>query len=281
MTQPAPGTLAEGNLYVDAQSKQVWYGVPAGIDATQSILLSDIVAEYAAIAAAQAAAAVYTDGQVALRALLAHTHAISDVTGLAAALAAAQGVPAGCILMWSGAIVNIPAGWVICDGTNGTPNLLDRFIVGAGNTYNVGNTGGAISYAGLTSSNNGHSHGGVTGSHVLTLPETPAHIHLVNDSGHTHTLTDPGHHHDFPGKTAADLVNGGESFAYAADATRTTFDAVTGVTAQSAITGISLQSAGGGGGHTHTIATEPAHDHTIGVPTRPPYYALAYIQKLP
>lgn len=37
---------------------------------------------------------------------------------------------------------DIPCGWVICDGNNGTPNLINRFIVGAGNTYNVGDTGG-------------------------------------------------------------------------------------------------------------------------------------------
>jgi len=49
--------------------------------------------------------------------------------------------------MWSGTIANIPAGWVICDGNNGTPDLTGRFIVHAdadsGGTYNPGNTGGA------------------------------------------------------------------------------------------------------------------------------------------
>ena len=49
---------------------------------------------------------------------------------------------AGCIVIWSGAIVNIPAGYQICDGTNGTPDLRDRFVVGAGSTYNPGDTGG-------------------------------------------------------------------------------------------------------------------------------------------
>lgn len=54
-------------------------------------------------------------------------------------------VPTGGIIMWSGSIGAIPAGYVICDGTNGTPDLRDRFIVGAGNSYSVGNTGGFVS----------------------------------------------------------------------------------------------------------------------------------------
>jgi hypothetical protein len=55
----------------------------------------------------------------------------------------ATSLPAGIILLWSGSIVSIPPGWAICDGTGGTPDLRDRFIVGSGTTYNPGNTGGA------------------------------------------------------------------------------------------------------------------------------------------
>lgn len=51
-------------------------------------------------------------------------------------------VPIGLISMWSGAIQNIPLGWVLCNGQNGTPDLRDRFIVGAGNKYLIGDTGG-------------------------------------------------------------------------------------------------------------------------------------------
>jgi hypothetical protein len=47
--------------------------------------------------------------------------------------------------MWSGSIGSIPTGYVICNGSNGTPDLRDRFVVGAGNTYAVGNTGGFTS----------------------------------------------------------------------------------------------------------------------------------------
>lgn len=53
-----------------------------------------------------------------------------------------NGIPAGVICMWSGASTAIPAGWALCNGTMGTPDLRDRFIVGAGHGYNVGDTGG-------------------------------------------------------------------------------------------------------------------------------------------
>jgi len=51
-------------------------------------------------------------------------------------------IPIGGIIMWSGAINQIPSGWALCNGQNGTPNLQDRFIVGAGNSYSRGSTGG-------------------------------------------------------------------------------------------------------------------------------------------
>ncbi len=54
-------------------------------------------------------------------------------------------VPVGGILMWSGATTSIPAGWHLCDGTTGTPDLRDRFVVGAGRTYNPGVAGGQTS----------------------------------------------------------------------------------------------------------------------------------------
>jgi hypothetical protein len=52
-------------------------------------------------------------------------------------------IPYGMIMMWSGDLSEIPAGWRLCNGGNGTPNLVDRFIVGAGSGYGVGVTGGA------------------------------------------------------------------------------------------------------------------------------------------
>ena len=52
-------------------------------------------------------------------------------------------VPIGGIINWSGAIVDIPDNWQLCDGTGGTPDLRNEFVVGAGDTYAVDDTGGA------------------------------------------------------------------------------------------------------------------------------------------
>lgn len=52
------------------------------------------------------------------------------------------GVEKGTVFPWYGEISNIPYGFALADGKNGTPNLSDRFLVGAGKSYNVGATGG-------------------------------------------------------------------------------------------------------------------------------------------
>jgi microcystin-dependent protein len=72
----------------------------------------------------------------------------------------------GMIMMFSGAAA--PSGWAFCNGTNGTPDLRDRFIVGAGSTYTQGDTGGAASV-------------------TLTTAQLPVHKHTITDPGHTHS----------------------------------------------------------------------------------------------
>jgi microcystin-dependent protein len=78
--------------------------------------------------------------------------------------AVAGPVPIGGIIMWSGSIASIPAGWAICNGANGTPNLQDRFIVGAGSGYTVNNTGGNASTTLSTNEMPSHNHNGFTGA---------------------------------------------------------------------------------------------------------------------
>ena len=51
----------------------------------------------------------------------------------------------GMIILWYGDTSNIPGGWVLCNGQNGTPDLRDRFVIGAGNNFNPGDTGGSNS----------------------------------------------------------------------------------------------------------------------------------------
>jgi hypothetical protein len=64
----------------------------------------------------------------------------------------------GVIAMWSGSLDKLPPSWCLCDGTNGTPDLRDKFVVGAGGGYTVGAKGGSI-HQKLTEANlPSHSH---------------------------------------------------------------------------------------------------------------------------
>lgn len=96
--------------------------------------------------------------------------------------AAATPIPTGCILMWSGSIGSIPSGWALCNGSNGTPDLRDRFVVGAGSTYAVDASGGSadaivVSHT-HTINDPGHTHNGLSG----------VYINLVGDSSGTYTF---------------------------------------------------------------------------------------------
>ena len=65
-----------------------------------------------------------------------------NLYGIIGTTGTVSAVPSGGIIMWSGSIGSIPSGYYLCNGQNGTPNLQDSFVVGSGNTYAVGNTGG-------------------------------------------------------------------------------------------------------------------------------------------
>lgn len=87
----------------------------------------------------------------------------------------------GMIMMWSGSIASIPSGWYLCDGNNSTPDLRNRFVVGAGDTYSVDGTGGS------------------------------ADATLVSHT-HTATVTDPGHTHEWGYTTESDDDGFGGSY---------------------------------------------------------------------
>lgn len=79
----------------------------------------------------------------------------------------------GMIMLWSGSSASIPSGWLLCDGTNSTPDLRNRFVVGAGSTYAVGATGGSAD--------------AIVVSHTHTATVTdPGHTHTVSDDNGTH-----------------------------------------------------------------------------------------------
>ena len=73
---------------------------------------------------------------------------LDNISGIVTTQAATAAIPSGTIIIWSGAINAIPSGYYLCNGSNGTPDLRDKFVVGAGNSYAVGataNTSGVVS----------------------------------------------------------------------------------------------------------------------------------------
>jgi hypothetical protein len=121
--------------------------------------------------------------------------------------ASAPTLPSGVIVIWSGSTGSIPSGYVICDGTNGTPDLRNSFVLGAGNTYSVGQTGGS----------------------------TDA---IVVSHTHTATVTDPGHVHAIH-QAPVGGGGGGGAFLDTSGTTVNTVSAVTGITVANSSTGTS------------------------------------------
>ena len=167
-------------------------------------------------------------------------------------------VPPGGIIMWSGAINDIPVGWALCDGTNGTPDLRDRFIVGAGGKYNVGNTGGADSVTLEVSQMPSHSHSGSTfsaGSHTHDASPYVRWSQYRYFIGSDDSLMTTYH----PDTTAP---GGGTGFS----TSHITIDMLH----------LDMESAGS---HSHSVSIgliggDQPHEN------RPPYYALCFIMKL-
>jgi len=106
----------------------------------------------------------------------------------------------GGIAMWSGLLENVPNGWQLCDGTNGTPDLRNRFVIGAGNTYSVGSIGGNTdtvlvehTHTGSTSTDGAHTHTIAVrefGSVSIPLAQTPnGSITSTSAGAHTHSAT--------------------------------------------------------------------------------------------
>jgi microcystin-dependent protein len=87
----------------------------------------------------------------------------------------------GMIMMWSGSIASIPSGWVLCNGSNSTPDLRDRFVVGAGSTYAVGATGGSAN-ATLVSHTHTASVYDPGHAHVMTAQNQAASDSHLNDA---------------------------------------------------------------------------------------------------
>lgn len=82
----------------------------------------------------------------------------------------------GFITLWFGSLASIPTGFALCDGTQGTPDLRDRFLVGAGDTYNPDDTGGSVNHN-HTFTSNGHAHITPAGTDI----GAPFNVRFVSD----------------------------------------------------------------------------------------------------
>jgi microcystin-dependent protein len=158
-----------------------------------------------------------------------------------------SGIPRGGVILWAGAVADVPTGWALCDGSNGTPDLRDRFVVGAGNSYAQWATGGAANVTPAGSVSNTTA-GGTVGDTTLAEWQMPYHNHGVL------AQSNPGW--GSSGGTTTIFGNG------------------------SALPATDYR--GSNGAHNHGF-TGTAHGHTFTGTQHgniPPYYALAYIMKL-
>ena len=185
----------------------------------------------------------------------------------------------GMIMLWSGSTGSIPSGWVLCNGSNSTPDLRNRFVVGAGNNYSVGNTGG---------------------SDTVTLSTThmPSHTHSFSGS-HSHSHNINNHTHSF-----SDTSSNNGSHQHTENAYRPYYDSEDSETGWSISTEWSVAQnnkniGNNTGGHTHSVSGTTGNPSNRGTnaqsvsisgttggagsgsahENRPPYYALCYIMK--
>jgi hypothetical protein len=193
------------------------------------------------------------------------------------------GYMTGMVVMWSGAADNIPPGWALCNGSNGTPDLRGRFVIGAGGAYNPWSTGGGSipshdHGAGTLEATSAGSH-----SHSASTNSTGAHTHSVSGAaeyagGHTHNWLS-GTIGNSPLSLASDHRRYGNEESWH----ETTWSgehthSVSG-TAESAGRHSHTVTVNSGGAHTHTISGSTAAAGS-GSEVIAKYYALCFIMKL-
>ena len=171
---------------------------------------------------------------------------------------------AGMIMLWSGSSGSIPAGWALCDGGGGRPDLRNRFVIGAGSGYNVDATGGSTDAvvvehdhgAGNYATNNTGSH--THGAGTLITNNTGSHTHGYN----TRTLTSVhsyGDSNQSRPSNSTTSTNTGNAGSHSHNVTGNT---------------------GSGGSHAHNISGNSNQSGVSGAgKNMPPWYALCYIIK--
>jgi len=198
-----------------------------------------------------------------------------DASGLAnwQTPAPAGGAPTGGIIMYSGAWnfdgtglgTGSLAGWALCNGNNGTPNLSDRFVMGTINSATLGATGGANSYTLTASQLPSHTH-------TFTTDISGCHTHAVtiNSAGdHTHTYGDALYWTNYKNSC----------FAGASDASNYCTGGRTTRTTSSAGSHSHTSSMGTCGDHSHSGTTASAGSGA-SIDNRPAFIQLAFIMKL-
>lgn len=182
--------------------------------------------------------------------------ASDDSTRIATTAYVRDVIPSGVIVMWSGSIASIPAGWYLCDGNNSTPDLRNKFIIAA----NADDSGTAKT--------------AVTGS----ATQTGGNKDLIVPA-HTHTGT----------TDAGGAATGSITAAIGSDFGSYQTGSASGVFS---VSGSSLsnrmQGAAGTGSRPTVDMSIPTHTHSFTTGTSgsspananlPPYFALAYIMK--
>lgn len=167
------------------------------------------------------------------------TSAFTGAVTLTGGIVGGGFIPTGGIIIWSGAANAIPTGWLLCNGSNGTPDLRNRFVVGAGSTYAVGATGGSAD--------------AIVVSHTHTAS--------VSDSGHTHGL-------NYFGDSSTGGASSNISAIGVSERINTTLikdGTASGRGITTSTTGISVSNSTTGSSGTNA--------------NLPPYYALCYIMK--
>ncbi len=93
-------------------------------------------------------------------------------------------LPVGSIMLWAGSIASIPTGWQLCDGTAGSPDLRNKFVIAAGSTFTPGATGGDDQHLHSFTSD-GHSHVIVAGTGLADGIDASKTTTSATDSGNT------------------------------------------------------------------------------------------------
>ena len=174
-------------------------------------------------------------------------------------------IPVGGIIMWSGTIASIPSNWRLCNGTNGTPDLTNKFIIGASidaTTTGTGGSGGILK-----------AHSAIEGNNLVTGGSKDAVIVSHNHNGFTNSGSNDGNH-----SHAIAPVSGGS---FTISTTGTGSIANGSVYANGGIdlwSNKELQATNGTlSEHRHAIASDGVSGTNKNLP---PYYAIAFIMRV-